>query len=319
MARSRKYELGVGCLLLGAMVVLAFMALQVGALAGFGDRIDVSSRFDDAAGLQPGAAVSISGVNVGTVEGLTLDQGFAVVALRLDPGAQVRKDARVRIRARSVLGEKYVELEAGNPAAPLAVDGDVLVAAGRQVEIDEMVAMMAPLVEALDPETVAAVMDKLDARLQEDPELISRLLDNADRLLTNAANASDRLPVLLDGADSALSQTRGTLGEVRARAVESKQVLARADRILLDVEGVTGDLPELVAEIEGGVGDARKLILEVDQSTDGLELILDNLSAIDKTEIRRLLREEGILVRLFPKKVDPEDGSTKKERARRDQ
>ena len=39
---------------------------------------------------------------------------------------------------------------------------------------------------------------------------------------------------------------------------------------------------------------------------DNLETVLDNMSEIDKWELRRLLREEGILVRLKRSSVAPD-------------
>ncbi len=307
MASSRRYEIGVGCLMLGAVAVLAFFALKIGALAAFGPSIELTARFTDASGMQAGSPVSISGVPIGEVDGLELEGNAAIVHFHVDPEAQVRKDASVRVRARSVLGEKYLELEPGNASVPLAVDGDRIASRGDQVEIDELVAMMAPLVAAIDPEQVRGVMDRFSKKLEEDPELIDRMIANADRLLNNAATASDELPAFVADGRSTLAQTRSTLEDVEARAEEAKPLLARADRILIQAEGVSEDLPALVAEIQTAVGHTNAILATVDENSGKIELILDNLSEIDKWELRRLLREEGILMRFKPREVDNQD------------
>jgi alpha-ketoglutarate-dependent taurine dioxygenase len=45
----------------------------------------------------------------------------------------------------------------------------------------------------------------------------------------------------------------------------------------------------------------------VERSTDSIETVLANLSEIDKWELRRLLREEGILVRFKENQVEETD------------
>ncbi|MCA9569775.1 MAG: aldehyde dehydrogenase family protein, partial [Myxococcales bacterium] len=94
----------------------------------------------------------------------------------MDPGAQVRKDATVKVRARSVLGEKYLAVVPGSPTAPLLVDGDALSAGPPQVEIDQLVTALGPLVEAVDPEVIARVLHSVDDLLADDPEVLARIL-----------------------------------------------------------------------------------------------------------------------------------------------
>ena len=85
-------------------------------------------------------------------------------------------------------------------------------------------------------------------------------------------------------------------------------MLAHADALLVDLESRA---PELLAEIDLAVGDARALI---DESRGKIQLILDNFSGIDKWELRRLLREEGIVVRLRSREVAPTDSPTYKKK-----
>ena len=71
-------------------------------------------------------------------------------------------------------------------------------------------------------------------------------------------------------------------------------------------------IPQTVAEAELLLGETREAMAEgravlrkVDDSTEDIAIVLDNLSEIDKWELRRLLREEGILVRLKKSEVVP--------------
>lgn len=304
MAQSRRYEVGVGLLILAALAVFAVLAVQIGALGNLGPTVSISARIPDATGLSSGAVVAVAGVAVGTVEGMELDHDRARVTLAVSPDAGIRKDALVRVRARSVLGEKYLEIVPQSRDAQLVVEGDVLQSPGDNVEIDEMVNMMGPLLGALDPEQLSAAIEALNQTLAEDPERVSRMLENLDVLLAHGAEASEELPELMDDSRRTLTVARSALTDVERRAEEAGPMMARADAVLVELEART---PGLLDEVDGAVGDARALISESD---DKVQVILDNFSGFDKWEIRRLLREEGIVVRLRSREVVPTDEPT---------
>lgn len=316
MASSRRYELGVGCLLLGALAVLAFMALELGALSQFmSDTTDVTARFGNAAGLQVGAVVSIAGVPVGKVTGMTVDRdvksahyGGAIVALALDADSGVGRGAQVRIRMRSLLGEKYVEVIPGPRGAPGVIEGDELAVDGEQLEIDELIAKIGPLIDGIDPEQAGKVIKSLADALQNDPERLSRMLDNADRLLANGATASDQLPQLMADGSATLAQARSTLAVVDTRVRQGGDLMVHADKVLGDVSTATNDLPVLVGDAQALIGDGRTLVGSLEERQGQLKIVLDNFAGFDTWELRRLLREEGILVRFSPREVDPNAG-----------
>ncbi len=303
---SVRNELGVGCLMLAAAAVTAFLALKMGALSGLGhSSLHVSVALADAAGLKPDAPVSVAGVQVGSVASLQASGGHAEVGLALDTDAELYRDARLRVRAASLLGEKYLEIEPGTPDSGRLRDGDVLPAVGEQVEIDELVGALGPVLAAIDPEDLARAMSALAAALEDDPERVARMLANADEALANAAEATAELPAAVSELRSTLSSARGTLGGVDRRVAEVGPVIARVDGILADVEAA--DPGALIAEVRSTVGESRTVLASLDGSGKSLSVILDNLSAIDRAELDRMLREEGVLIRLFPKKPKKKD------------
>lgn len=295
---SRRHEVGVGCLLLAALAATAVLALQLGRGPGLRDSLDVSVPADDAAGLQAGAVVAVAGVEVGKVQALELDGGRARVHLALDPDAALRTGTRARIRPQSLLGTKYVELAPGPPDAALLADGDVLAPMPPQVEIDELVEVVGPLVGALDPDVVRRVATALSDALREDPERVARMLVDLERVLANAADTSEQLPELARETRGALAAARATLSSVDQRAREARDTIARADRVLARLEAAAEPLPETVAEARAAVADARATLAKIDAAATDLDAVLDNLSAFDREEVERLLRDEGIRVRL---------------------
>ena len=133
-----RHEIGVGLLVIVAGGVLTFLALQAGAIRRLGDdSIHVSAIMPDVAGLSEGAAVSVAGVPIGRVDKMLVDFDVAKLQISIDVDAGIRSDAKVALRARSVLGEKYIEIIPQTRDAPLLAEDGVLTAdtAARVIDV----------------------------------------------------------------------------------------------------------------------------------------------------------------------------------------
>lgn len=89
--------------------------------------------------------VDISGVEVGRVKSVELgegeEDGKAIVTLNIEPEyAPIPADSRAILRAKSLLGEAYIELTPGDKRAGMLEDGDQLPPAqvARSVQLDEL-------------------------------------------------------------------------------------------------------------------------------------------------------------------------------------
>ncbi len=103
----------------------------------------VTVPFKEAGQLAVQADVRISGVPVGKVKSIQADavSSRSVVELEIEPRyAPLRKNVRVRLRSKSLLGENYLELTAGDKNGAFIPDGGVLPEAGIEpsVELDEI-------------------------------------------------------------------------------------------------------------------------------------------------------------------------------------
>lgn len=298
---SRRHEVGVGLLVVGALGLLAYMALQVGALRGSGPTVDVDAILPDAAGLSVGAVVSIAGVQVGRLEALQVEFDHARAHLSIDESAGVRRDAKLTVRARSVLGEKYLELRPQSKDAPVLVDGDVLEDTRAGVEIDEMVATMGPLLKAVDPAAIAALSDAI----KNDPQRPTRMLDDAERALHNVAVASDELPALMQEAKTTLADVRGTAASARGTLAKADRAVERVDQVTAQVDPAQIDrlLDDAEATLKDGraaVEHADRTLGKVDAAADSGRKLLDGWKDADWETFRRVAQETGVYVRLSP-------------------
>jgi len=111
---QRGTEVVVGVFVLVGLICLGYLAVRLGKLDVFGSQGYVLyADFANVAGVKQGDAVEIAGVNVGRVESLQLVQDRARLALRFDPGVRIQEDSIASIRARGLLGDKYVAVSPG--------------------------------------------------------------------------------------------------------------------------------------------------------------------------------------------------------------
>ena len=115
MQASPVRDFVVGLFVLAGLAALAWLTFQVGGLELRSDGgLVLYATFDDIGGLKSRAPVSISGVKVGEVAGVELDDMLrAKVALDLDADLQLPTDSTARIRTSGVLGDQFVALEPG--------------------------------------------------------------------------------------------------------------------------------------------------------------------------------------------------------------
>jgi phospholipid/cholesterol/gamma-HCH transport system substrate-binding protein len=315
--RSRQNEVRVGLLLLVAAGVFSWMAIQIGAFRGLGDTVTVTLHLPDAAGLVKDSAVKVAGVGVGGVTDLRVDFDEAVATLVLRADANLRTDVRAEVRARSLLGEKYLALVPRSQDAPLLKDGDAITNVRPSVEIDQLIAALGPVLTEIDPKAVASLVDSLATiaasisgssdDLTADVRELLAALKEASKL---APALTEDVPPLLKDARQAVRGINRSLGKVD-KAVDGFAPLAdRATGTLDRIDAAADAVPPAVSEaralmktVEPGADDLARALESSDEAVARLNKVLANFEGFDEEALRRLLRQEGVLVRLKPEKA----------------
>jgi phospholipid/cholesterol/gamma-HCH transport system substrate-binding protein len=132
MSANRSLEVGTGLFVLLGFAALGFLTTQLpGGKLGFADNsasFHVTARFDNVGDLKSGAPVTMAGVKVGRVTGVTFDSRDykAVVALAIDKQYNhIPDDSWANIETAGLLGAKYVGIDAGGSETYLADKGQI--------------------------------------------------------------------------------------------------------------------------------------------------------------------------------------------------
>ncbi len=198
-----------------------------GGVAGHGDIYRVTVQFADVLDLVPQSAVKVGDVTVGSVEKITLDGWTAQVTVRLLDSVHLPDNATAELKQTSLLGEKYVSLQAPPGAAAVGrlSDGDVipLARSGRNPEVEEVLGAMSMLLNGGGVAQLKIIETELNKALTGNESAVRDLLTKLDTFVG-----------ALDAQKSEIQRALDSIDRLAARLAAQRRDIATA---LEDVPG----------------------------------------------------------------------------------
>lgn len=326
-------HIGLGIFVVGTLALLIWLAQSIGAL-GSGGGVRYEVRLDHAAGLVANNAVKIAGVEVGRIESIGVDHDVAVLGLRIDEQIVLHDDATAIVRAKSLLGEKYLQLQPGQRESPVLEPGGVIVDVRTHFEVDQVLNALEPLLGGEDSigarlgplaERLAALVDDATGKDGGEPIITRAQIDQLvdDLTVTSATvrriatdNEQDlrsivqgtrqlvddpRIPQVLARAQS----ISGTLDErLPALLDRTEQALTELERLAAIVDDDRAKkLGTIIDDTAVSVANLRKISSELKGLGKGVESLVEDLGtlarralALDAETIRQFLQKEGVKV-----------------------
>jgi phospholipid/cholesterol/gamma-HCH transport system substrate-binding protein len=126
----KKYtmETTVGIFLVIGLLCVGYMTVKLGHVSLFSDNAySLFAKFTSVTGLRAGSLVYISGINVGRVESLAMDQKSqkAVVEIRVRNDIKIYDDAIASIKTEGLIGDKHVSIDPGGAGTLLKPNGTI--------------------------------------------------------------------------------------------------------------------------------------------------------------------------------------------------
>jgi phospholipid/cholesterol/gamma-HCH transport system substrate-binding protein len=310
----------------GVRVAVLFLLLTVGGYlvwknlgqdpAGK-DNYTLYAKFRDASGLPKGTKVVIAGLPKGEVIGLEIEGRYAKVTFKIDNEITVWTSAVIVKKARSLLGDNYLEIDPGEEIKQ-APDGRhqsfTKLGPGCATYGDSDRRKSDPcrqipnVIEATTP-------DQLLHRIEQ-------TLPNVDRVLESVRDLSEDVRRIVNGPLQSVA-TRVD-GLVQREAGTVSNIIERADRSMAKIEQITNDLraitkgadpkiDRILNNLDSASTEAKDLVAtaksELTQTGDALRAKLDKLDGvIDNTQsiTRKIDDDKGTLGRLVndPKIAD---------------
>lgn len=131
----------VGLFVLIGLVCVAYLTVNLANTSLFDqNQYALNTKFSTANGLRVGSSVEISGVPVGKVAAIELDQQLyqAVVTLNIEQGVQVPEDSTAAIKTSGLIGDKYINIIPGGSSQALQ-HGESILDTQAALDIEEMI------------------------------------------------------------------------------------------------------------------------------------------------------------------------------------
>ena len=142
--RIRTIEISVGAFMLAGILALCFLAIQVSGLSihdSNQDTYTLYAHFSNASGLAVRAKVTVAGVVIGRVTGITLDpkDNRAKVEMAMQKEVNyLTLDSIASIQTAGILGEKYISISVGGDPEVLE-DGDEIVDTQSALVLEDLI------------------------------------------------------------------------------------------------------------------------------------------------------------------------------------
>lgn len=285
--RTKHFDRYVGIFVILALILISVTLVFVGReQKWFEKRYRYTVVFNKVPGLKPGTPVTISGMEVGTVQSLRLTRQNKValtLEVRETYKEYIRKDSQATI-ASALIGGKTVEITVGSPDQPPLPEG----ASIASLEPKEL----SDILKEIDVKTP---LKKLDDALENVKSITEKLNDPKGELFTLLKNVEFVTAQLKNGQGNVgmILQDKKMHGVISAAVESIRQSAANIEEATRNVSRVSGDLPQIASEVDRAVKEVPKILDDVKKATSDLPRVMGDVqkTAADAPAISKNVKE----------------------------
>ena len=237
------------------IIMVILIGLQPEKLLSLATNVKYQALFSEAGGIMPGNDVTVSGMKVGTVQTVALQDGDALVSFLVKGKVPLGVDTTAHIRTGTLLGERVLPLES---AGSTTMKPQTLIPVTRTSSPYSLTDAVSDLTtntagtdtgslnQSLD--TLSETLDQLAPQLGPTFDGVSRLSkslnarnDSLASLLKNAADVSKVLGKRSDKLNTLLLNGNDLLGVLNDRRLAISNLLANTSMVAQQLTGLVKD------------------------------------------------------------------------------
>ena len=238
--------LGLAILVIGIFLVGEKTAL-------FSSTITVRAYFHDIQGLRNGATVRLSGIDVGTVKGVTIVNDTTgrvevVMGIKEDIARFIRTDTKATIETEGLVGNKVVVLQIGTSSAEQVKDGGVI--------------------QTKEPVGFAQVIEETQGIMRYTKDLTKSLSDIIARVNRGEGSIGKLLvdEELYQDATNLTKRADSSLQGITAEIYEMTEVFDKlgkgVETVVGNINAVVTDLDTIIAGVKQGKGVLGSMLVD---------------------------------------------------------
>lgn len=317
---SEKFKIRLGLFIIGGLALFVVAVFLIGKQKNlFNPVFKITSIFANVSGLQIGNNIRFAGINVGTVDNISIINDSSVkvdMLIRRNVKQFIKLDCKVAIGSEGLIGDRLLVITQGSIDSPLAKEGQQI-ASTEPVETDAIMRSLqitANHVEVISKELVNTMIQINSGKgtmgkLIHDAEIANNLTQSMVNLkgstngIKATANNANIISKDLAGIMYNINNGNGTLGRIIKDSIiagdfsESMQNFKHTTNGLQtttkNIETISKELAIIMANINSGNGTLGRLIqdstiagnfnetlINLKRSTQGLD---ENMQAIKQS------------------------------------
>jgi phospholipid/cholesterol/gamma-HCH transport system substrate-binding protein len=250
----------VGLFIFGTVVLLLGVVLFMGKRQNILEkRYELYGVFNTVAGLETGAEVLLSGINVGHVKDITFgpdNRVKVVMSIAETQRERIRQDSMASIRTRGLMGDRYVAITTGSLKEPFIPDQGTI----RTSDPSDVVTFLEETRPMLrDLEGLVKNMSMLTDQLTVSNGSVKTMLENLDAITADIRRGK--------GTAGALLKEDGLYRDARKLLQTTQETMENIKTVSKDARVASKSLPDLMA---GAGASLQKLGDAIDGVSDAM-------------------------------------------------
>lgn len=257
--------------LLGLVVVGIFMIKSEHL---FEDKYQLRAALTKSYGLMPGDPVLISGITIGQVESIELNQAGTIdLTLRVLTRYQdmIRSDSVASLSKSGVfMGQNQVDVAMGDRTKPALTDG----AAIAFVQPTDYAALLNEVRNDVKP--VLESVHRTMLRVEEITKDVQQTVQTGGRVLTHVEQTTRELP-------SIVSTVKQSAQSVQAATASLPEMTGSVKQTLKTVDGIVGDVKATSATLPGLAAAAKEAVTNIKVTTEAVKAVSRDVPPMVRT------------------------------------
>jgi phospholipid/cholesterol/gamma-HCH transport system substrate-binding protein len=276
------------------IVLVIAIGLQPERLMALATSVHHQALFSEAGGLNAGNAVTVSGIKVGTVSNVALQNGDALVTFTIDGTVGLGSETSAHIRTGTLLGERVLTLESAGSGTLRSSDVIPVSRTSSPYSLTEAVSDLTTYTAGTDTQTLNQSLDTLSDTIDQVAPQLGPTFDGLTRLSRSLNERNGSLSELLKTAGDVtgiLSEHSQQVNTLILNANDLLAVLVQRRQAIVDLLANTSALSQqlsgLVHDNEAKLAPALEKINSVtamlERNRDNIGKALPGLAKFETT------------------------------------
>lgn len=319
MASSKKVRVGI-FVVVGTIILVSALYFIGSRQHIFTRNIPLYAVFDNVSGLQLGNNVRYSGINVGTVTKIEMQEvGKITIEMRVEEKSAsfIKKDAVATISSDGLVGSMVVNIVPGNEQQSVSVVSGDLIQSSKNVGIDDMLSTL---------DKTSAGLLKITQQILEGKGTIGTLISDTI-LAQNIQQTIVELKKTSEGTGVAMAKINQIISKINydesaaavilsdtAAANQIRTVFANLEQSSYDFNGITKSLDDYITEIKTGKGALNHITQDENFVKDMDSTMLQIKEASEKLNQNMEALKHNFFFRGYFRKLERQERKAAKEK-----